>query len=152
VKTSEAQETTREWSNLNFLQNCPFWAYIKKKSAHSLFGARSFFLVHIRFTPSKGPKAFKTNFLRSRTMEVGPWTQTIEKGPLPWSDFMVHSVNQPLVWWSMHIILLAYLAGICIKLSWPRQFCGPLLICKEISESGVFSTRKLNFKCEKQLD
>jgi hypothetical protein len=52
-------------------------------------------LVHIRFTPSEGPKAFKTNFLRSRTMEVGPWTRTIEKGPLPWSDFMVHSVNRP---------------------------------------------------------
>jgi hypothetical protein len=35
------------------------------------FGAWSFFLVHIRFTPSEGPKAFKTNSLRSWTMEVG---------------------------------------------------------------------------------
>ena len=68
--------------------------YIKKLT-HSLFGAWLFLLVHIQFTPSEGPKTFKTNFLRSPTMEVGPWTRTIEKGPLPWSDFIVHSVNQP---------------------------------------------------------
>ena len=45
--------------------------YKKKNPGHSLFGAWSFFLVHIRFTPNEGPKAFKTGFLRSRTMEAG---------------------------------------------------------------------------------
>ena len=29
-------------------------------------------------------------------MEVGPETRTIKKGHLPWSDFMVHNINQPL--------------------------------------------------------
>ena len=62
VKTSETQEKRREWSNLIlfifFFQKCPFWTYFKKKSAHSLFGAWSLFLVHIRFTPSEGPKDF----------------------------------------------------------------------------------------------
>jgi hypothetical protein len=60
-----------------------------------------YFLSHVvlRFSPvispSEGPKALKMIFSRSRTMEVGPWTHTIEKGPLPWSDFMVHSINWP---------------------------------------------------------
>ena len=81
----------------NGRQNYPFWACNTKKSTHSFFGAWSFFLVHIRFIPSEGPKAFQTKFSRSRTMEVGTRTWTIEKGPLPWSDFMIHIVNQPLV-------------------------------------------------------
>jgi hypothetical protein len=65
-KTSEAQEKIREWSN------CPFWARIKKISTFTFWGAWSFFLVHIRFTPSERPKAFKTKLLRSWTMKVGP--------------------------------------------------------------------------------
>jgi hypothetical protein len=59
------------------------------KSAHSFFGAWSFVLVHIQSTPSEGPKTFKTKFLRSRTIEIGP---------LPWSNFMVHIVDRPLNW------------------------------------------------------
>ena len=58
--------TTREWSNLNsvFL----FW-HILKKLAHSLVGAWSFLLVHIRFTPSEWPKGFINWFLlRNHTM------------------------------------------------------------------------------------
>jgi len=30
----------------------------EKKSTHSLFGAWSFLLIHIHFTPSEGPKDF----------------------------------------------------------------------------------------------
>jgi hypothetical protein len=30
--------------------------HISHKSTHSIFGAWSFFLVHINFTPSEGPK------------------------------------------------------------------------------------------------
>ena len=43
-----------------FFKNLSFWAYInlKKKSTHSFFGAWSFFLVHIQFTSSEGPKSF----------------------------------------------------------------------------------------------
>ena len=51
----------------------PFSWIFQKKSTHSLFGAWSFFLVHIRFTPCEGPKAFKTNLLRSWTMNSDHW-------------------------------------------------------------------------------
>ena len=95
-KTSEAQgKHENNWTWVFFFKIALCEHVSKKKSAHSLVDAWSFFLVHSRFTPSEGPKAFKTHFLRRRTMEVGPWTRTIEKGHLPWSDFMVHSANRP---------------------------------------------------------
>ena len=92
VKTSKAQEKTREWANLNlfYFQKCPFWAYIFQKLAHSLFGAWSFFMVHIRCTPSEGPKAFKFCFFK----EVGQWKldhelrllkKALFHGPTSWS-------------------------------------------------------------------
>ena len=50
---------TREWSNLiYFFQHFPFWIFIYSKIGHSHFGAWSFLLVHIEFTPSEGPKDF----------------------------------------------------------------------------------------------
>jgi hypothetical protein len=55
-----------------------------------------FFLAHIWFTPSEGPKAFKTYFLRSWTMNSDHW-----QSHLPSFDFMVHSVNCPSVDTSM---------------------------------------------------
>jgi hypothetical protein len=51
MKTRESKGMVR----LEYFQNCLFWAYIEKKSAHSLFGAWSFLLVHIQFTPSERP-------------------------------------------------------------------------------------------------
>ena len=91
VKPKRRQENGQTWFFLKIVLS----GHVLKKSAPSLFGASSFFLVHIWFTPNEGPKAFNTNFLRSQTMEVGPWTRTIDKGHLPWSNFMVHSVNWP---------------------------------------------------------
>lgn len=44
-------------TNHFFFSKWPFWAYIKKL-AHSLFDVGSFFLVHVGFTPSEGPKGF----------------------------------------------------------------------------------------------
>jgi hypothetical protein len=41
-------------------KNYHFGAYIKKNPAHSLFGAWSFLLVHIWFTPREEPKGFVT--------------------------------------------------------------------------------------------
>ena len=49
-------------------QNYPFWAYIKKNSTRSLFGAWSVLLVHVRFTPSEGPKGF----CKLISKEIGP--------------------------------------------------------------------------------
>ena len=75
------QEKTREWSNMFFLsiyylsfQNYPFWTCIKKKISTFVFGAWSFMLVHIQFTPSEGPKDFiNLYFWRNRTVKVGSW-------------------------------------------------------------------------------
>ena len=45
------------------IQKCRFWTYIQKQATHSLFGAWSFLLlIHIRFTPSEGPKDFVNVF------------------------------------------------------------------------------------------
>ena len=58
-----------------------------------IFGAWSFLLVHILFEPGEGPKGFVNLFILKQTMEVGPWSQIMEKGHFTWSDFMVHGVN-----------------------------------------------------------
>ena len=78
-----------------FFQIVLFGHVLKKGLAHLFSGAWSFFLVHIWFTPSEGPKAFETGFFSKSdhenwTMNSGHW-----KNPLSWSDFMVHSVNRP---------------------------------------------------------
>ena len=88
-KTRRRQKKTKEWSN--FFKTA-FFGHILKKSAHSLFGAWFFLLVHIWFTPSEGPKGFVNCFFQKSYN--GSWT--MEKCCLPWSDFMVHGVNQPL--------------------------------------------------------
>ena len=86
MQPKRKQENDRTWI---LFRKCPFWACIKKNPAHSLFSAWSFFLVHIRFTPSEGPKAFKSIYLRSLSMEVGPRTRTIQKGHLPWTNLPI---------------------------------------------------------------
>ena len=62
-------------------------------SQKSFFDAWAlFFSVHIWCTPNEGPKDFVNGFFN----EIGPRSRTImEKGHLPWSDFMVHGVNGP---------------------------------------------------------
>ena len=68
-----------------WLENCIVRAYILRNYAHFFLRAWSvFLLIHIRFTPSEGPKDFvKCVFLVNS--DHG-------KGHLPWSDFMVHGV------------------------------------------------------------
>ena len=98
------------------------WACFKKKNQHICFlvHGHSFFLVHIRFTPSERPKAFKTEIFFP---EVGPWTRTIEKGHLPWSDFMVRGGNRPYDRWSLALLksktckLLGVLCRMYVNLS-----------------------------------
>ena len=43
----------------------------------------------------RGPKALEIDLLRSWTMEFGPSNQTMENYHFPWSDLMVHGVNNP---------------------------------------------------------
>ena len=56
----EEKMKTREDKRMvefEFFQNFPFWTYSKKINAFT-FGAWSFLVVHIRFTPSERPKGF----------------------------------------------------------------------------------------------
>ena len=57
----EKKMNTREvkrWSNLIFFFESVLFGHILKNSAHSLFGAWSYLLVHIWFTPSEGQEGF----------------------------------------------------------------------------------------------
>ena len=93
VKPKRRQEYGQTWI---FFHKSPFWACIKIQHIHFLVQGHSSwstFGLHL----VRGPRLSKLFFLWSRTMEVGRWTQTIDKGHLPWSDFMVHSVNRPWV-------------------------------------------------------
>jgi len=45
---------------------------ILNKSTHPLLGTWSLLLVHVWFTPGKGPKGFKNAYFRNYTMKVGP--------------------------------------------------------------------------------
>jgi hypothetical protein len=51
-----------------FPQTALFGHILEIKIAHPLYGAWSF-LVHVRFTPSHGPKGFKKHILK----EIEPW-------------------------------------------------------------------------------
>jgi hypothetical protein len=59
-KRRPRQEKTRKWSTLIFLffLKTASFGHILKESTHSCFDAWLFLLVHIRFTPSEGPKGF----------------------------------------------------------------------------------------------
>ena len=48
----KTREDRRKWSKLNS------YSHILEKPAHSFFGAWSFLLVHLWFTPSEGLKGF----------------------------------------------------------------------------------------------
>ena len=87
MKTREAMRMTK--LEIFLLFKTALFGYIYwKKSAHSFLGAWLFLLVHIRFTPSEGLNDFiNRGFSKNRTME---------KGHLPWSDFMVHGVKPAL--------------------------------------------------------
>jgi hypothetical protein len=69
VKTIEEKSTVKLF--LFFLQSFLFGQIIFFL-AHSPFGAWSFLLVHIQFTPSEGPKCF-TNCLFKK-LDHGSWT------------------------------------------------------------------------------
>ena len=68
-----------------FLLKTALFGHILKESAHSLFGAWSFLLVHIRFTPSERPEDFVKRFF----WEIGPWKLDHQVGPWKKTIFMV---------------------------------------------------------------
>ena len=80
------QEKTREWSNLILFpfKTAFFWHILKKISTFT-FGAWSFLLVHLWFTPSEEPKGFvKLIFF----IKIKPWKS--DHGERPSSMVQVH--------------------------------------------------------------
>ena len=95
----------REWSNLKFSQNFSFRAY----------NTFVFWYMVIPF----GPHSISTQWgvqrlcnlfiLWNQTMKVWPSSRAMEKGHLPWSDIMVHGVNQPSITLCyIHTITVSY--------------------------------------------
>ena len=87
TKTKEDKRMVK----LDFFFKISLFGHVFKKSSHSFCGAWSFLLVHIRFTPSEEPKGFANLFKIKKKLDHGIWT--MEKGYLPWSDFMVHGAS-----------------------------------------------------------
>ena len=58
VMREEGKKVKHEENSQKFL----FGHILKKRSIYTLFGAWSLLLIHVQFTPSQGPKAFKTIF------------------------------------------------------------------------------------------
>ena len=54
----EEYKDKRRQVKLDCFSKLSFLGYILKNSTHSHFGAWSFLSVHIRITPSEGPKGF----------------------------------------------------------------------------------------------
>ena len=83
------KKETREWSNwiLFYFFKIALLKHILKKISTFTFGAWSFHLDYIQFTPSEGLKGFK----KSDHQVCGPWKKTIFHGPTS----KVHGVTGP---------------------------------------------------------
>ena len=80
--------TTREdkrMIKLEFFSKVSLFGHTLKDSAHPFFGAWSFLLVHIRFTPSGGPKGFVNCTFKKSNHESWAIKSDHEKRP----SFMV---------------------------------------------------------------
>ena len=74
--------------DFSFLFKSAFLGRILEKSAHSLFGAWSFLLIHIWFTPSEGSQGFVNWFLRKS--DHGSWTTKSDPEKRPSSMVRLH--------------------------------------------------------------
>ena len=89
----------REWSNLIlFFSKLSFWDYIKKINTFSFQCMVIPLGPHSVYTYWGAQRLCKLVFFKYWTMEVGPSSQTMEEGHLPWSAFMGHGVNRLFVW------------------------------------------------------
>ena len=93
VKPMRIQENGQTF----FLFHNYIFGYISKKWRHSLFGAWSFFLVYILFTPSEGPKGFENWFFKKSDHES--WTIKLDRGKRPSSMVRLHGP-----WWKPDVI------------------------------------------------
>ena len=117
TKNSVARPFTLEGKNqkATALRKClygnNFWPRqqtLEGSLGHTWMETWSFLLVHIRFTPSEGPKGFVNCFFfeRNRNMKVGPSSRTTEKpifhGPTSWCKPALrvtsHTSQEPWPW------------------------------------------------------
>ena len=56
-----------------FFSKLAFFGHILKKSTLSLFGAWSFLLDHVQFTPSEGAKGFVNSFFKKSNHNNVMW-------------------------------------------------------------------------------
>ena len=93
----EENMKTKQWSNL-ISPKLPFLDRYQKHRHVHFFGAWSFLLVQIRFTPSEGPKSFVNCFFK----EIGPWKVNHQVGP--WKKAIFHGplckLTPMSTWWS----------------------------------------------------
>ena len=89
LKREQRHDKTREWSNLFFLSFFPKLPFldILKKLSRSLIVAWSFLFVHIRITPSKGPK----NFVKWLFKKSDDGKKVIFHGPNSWCKLALTS-------------------------------------------------------------
>ena len=88
-KWRQVQEKTREWSDLNYFQNCPFWTYIKKNQ-HIQFlvhdhSSWSTFSLHLVKGPRLSKLIFKKSDHGSWTIDSDHWRRPLLHSPTSWS-------------------------------------------------------------------
>ena len=108
-----------------------------------------FLLVHIQLTANDECKDFvKFFFERNQTIEVGPWSRTMEKYHLPWSDFMVQDVHRPLFRPRVKFLML----DACEVHSYAYEITLPFLsmLRGQTSSSGTWGYSRLGWQCVNQ--
>ena len=86
-KRNEAKKRQNNGQSWISSKNYPFWTYITK-TTQSLFGARSFLLIHIQFRPSEGPKCIVNWYLKKS--DHGNWIIKSDHGKKPSSMVQLH--------------------------------------------------------------
>ena len=102
-----------------FFSKVPFLNIYQTKSMHSLFGAWSFLLVHIQFTPNEGPKDFVNWSFKNLDHEKRPFSM------VPWCKLALSSwiFKQPIPMASHKNLVLL---DIVMELGWVlEKYAGP---------------------------
>ena len=109
VKRSEDKRRQENGLTWIYFSTIPFLGIYMKKSAHPLFGAWLFLLVHIQCTPNEEPKGFVNWFFEKS--DHGSWT--IKKDHFAWSDLTVQ-----LPWEEFHHLMFMYFISLLVGYGW----------------------------------
>ena len=119
TETREDKRMVQPFFFLFFFSKTALFAHTLKTLSTLNFGSWSFLSIYIWFTPSEGPKGFLNLFFKKS--DHGCWT--MEKDHLPWSDFMVHGVNQPL--YKVELCVMVWHHINMIWIWFPKRFADP---------------------------